>query len=186
MNREEFDSLGLAITPVRGIRSFTISAAGWLGGVVYKQDWLPGENVAHCYQREYSPDRCTHPRKPAPLRMHNYWWGNGEHYELNTVEHDFERCRHGFYAYYDGSNNYGVYGDVTACVEGYGKVLVGTRGFRATKARIVAFCFSEYVPLTLVDRVLTRYPLVGVAGTFEQLVDRFPPTGDIDFQVPND
>lgn len=64
------------------------------------------------------------------------------------------RCNCGFYAYFDGSNDYlsgnglvvnwnGLSNDdrgvrLAAIVEGYGKVVVGSRGFRAEKARILA------------------------------------------------
>lgn len=48
-------------------------------------------------------------------------------------------CTCGYYAYLDLKNNpHDHYGNVLGLVEGYGVVTVGTRGFRAEKARLVA------------------------------------------------
>lgn len=56
-------------------------------------------------------------------------------------------CTCGFYAYFDGSNEYaedaGTLG-ITGIVEGYGKAVVGDRGFRAEKARIVALVAPDF------------------------------------------
>ncbi len=47
-------------------------------------------------------------------------------------------CSCGFWAYFDGTNAYKDTVSVTGIIEGYGRVVAGTRGFRAEKARIVA------------------------------------------------
>jgi hypothetical protein len=60
-------------------------------------------------------------------------------------------CSCGFYAYQRGSNDYyrpnhtTGSGNVQAVVRGYGKVVLGTRGFRAQKAQIVAICMPADV-----------------------------------------
>jgi hypothetical protein len=58
-------------------------------------------------------------------------------------KHEMANCRCGFYGYYDGSDDFKRDATVSAVVEGYGEVLIGTRGFRASKARVLALCIPE-------------------------------------------
>lgn len=84
-------------------------------------------------------------------------------------------CSHGFYGYYDGSNDYYKQGMVMGVVEGYGETVIGTRGFRCMKARIVALRIPKHVPDRLRAMVLRNYPNVPVFETFKQMVAEFPP-----------
>lgn len=47
-------------------------------------------------------------------------------------------CKCGFYAYFDGMNDYMRTGRIAAVVEGFGTYTLGTRGFRTSKARLLA------------------------------------------------
>lgn len=63
-------------------------------------------------------------------------------------------CQCGFYAYQEGSNDYftptgsdPMRGMVGAVVRGYGRVVLGTRGFRAAKAEILAIYMDPALKL---------------------------------------
>jgi hypothetical protein len=86
-------------------------------------------------------------------------------------------CRCGFYGFYDGSNDYYVGDDrhtnlVTGVVEGYGEVLIGTRGFRAAKAKIVALMMAPTLPAY--DEVAKLYKDTPIFMEFDTMVREFP------------
>lgn len=117
----EFSDRPFVAGSLIGLRSFRIDKYGRLTGAVYREPWRPGENVATCRKgalREvfYEPERAA---KPV--------------HEAGKVD-----CDCGYYAYFDqGSNRWHAKGQALAVVEGYGITTVGSRGFRAQKARIV-------------------------------------------------
>lgn len=84
-------------------------------------------------------------------------------------------CTHGFYGYYDGSNDYYKQGYVMGVVEGYGETVIGTRGFRCMKARIVAIRIPKHVPERLRAMVLRNYKDIPVFDSFKTMVAEFPP-----------
>lgn len=63
----------------------------------------------------------------------------------NISQHQFLGCSCGFYAYYNGYNEYLDSNAIVGIIEGYGETVIGTRGFRSQKARIVAL--APVVPL---------------------------------------
>lgn len=101
---------------VRGVRSFRVGYSYYgphrcLTGVTHSEyAWKPGDNTAECY-------------------------GSGGKCHSGGIEH----CSHGFYAYHDGSDDFHQHGMVTGVIEGYGEVVIGSKGFRASKGRIVGF-----------------------------------------------
>lgn len=86
-----------------------------------------------------------------------------------------ENCGHGFYGYYDGSNDYYQHGRVMGVIEGYGETIVGTRGFRCMKARIVALRIPKHVPDRLRTLVLRNYQGTPAFDSFKRMVGEFPP-----------
>lgn len=148
----DFDGRQLAIGVARGVRSFDVDDFGRLKGVQYADVWRPGENIARCAQTvaadgwEIDPEmsvgygqmlyvnKKTGERTPTPPMR-----------PAKPEAHSLTDCRHGFYAYFDGSNDYRSDARISAVVEGYGEVLIGSRGFRAGKARIVALCIPGSV-----------------------------------------
>lgn len=112
--------LGLRTLHLAGDRLYSPSRAFFV--------WKPGENVSICSLTGYGITGCA----------------------------DFAHCKCGFYAYTNGSNiYYGPdraaqmwFGDepavrVATLVEGYGKVVTGSKGFRAQKMRILAMAMEE-------------------------------------------
>lgn len=149
----DFDGRQLAIGVARGVRSFDVDEFGRLKGVQFADVWRPGENIARCgltvvedgweldaefshgYGRPVYVNKKTGERTPVPPMR-----------PAKPESHSLTDCRHGFYAYFDGSNDYRSDARISAVVEGYGEVLIGSRGFRAGKARIVALCIPGAAP----------------------------------------
>jgi hypothetical protein len=163
---DQFDSRGFVPGVFRGARSFRIDPDGWLTGIVYRTIWTPGVNTAECRQW-----------LTVAARLPAYWTPPENTLRL-PEGHGMDVCRHGFYAYSSASNDYHQDGFVSGVIEGWGKeVMLGSRGFRASKARIVALCVSE-VRVTDRDRtalVPQNYPGVPMFNTFEQMVGEYPP-----------
>lgn len=138
MNARDYDGVTFQITPVRGIRAFNVDSLGRLRGIHHRHVWRPGENVAEC--KASSVELALRPylggfvsigidpsAVPAP----------------KPKAHDMAKCTCGFYGFLDGSADYHDADRVEGVVEAYGDVHLGTRGFRASKARIVALCLPE-------------------------------------------
>lgn len=160
---DQFDSRGFVPGVFRGARSFRIDPDGFLTGIVYRSVWTPGVNTAECKQWSVA--------LPA-------YWTPPENTHRLPDGHGMDVCRHGFYAYGSASNDYHQAGFVSGVIEGWGKeVMLGSRGFRASKARIVALCVSE-VLIDHRDRtalVPHNYPGVPLFATFEDMIAEFPP-----------
>lgn len=130
----DFSDRPLVAGTITGLRSFRVDKYGRLAGVVHKCVFKPGENLARC--RRGVPDEYRYTRFNGRPSYPDK--GEGQ---TSTDVHQVGRrgCECGFYAYFDrGANQYHDSGNVLALIEGYGLVTVGSRGFRAEKARLVA------------------------------------------------
>ena len=168
----EFDAPEFSIEPVTGARSFEVDKLGRLTGVTYRTVWTPGENERECYSIN---DKMAY---MASL-MTSYIVGGVPVAEpkptpSNRPPHSLPGCKCGFYGYYDGSNDYGKPARVSGVIEGYGEVVIGTRGFRATKARIVALTIEADVPPHLAAKVRHNYADVPFYESFAQMVTAHP------------
>lgn len=97
-------------------------------------------------------------------------------------EHDFTTCTCGFYAYLNGTNDYSSR-QVIGVVEGYGETFLGTRGFRTSKAKIVAAYASASADVSRVqplpvsmERMRMLYPSVAWFDNYAAMVAEFPPS----------
>lgn len=165
----EFDSKGFVAGVFRGTRSFLIDTDGNLTGIFYKQVWDPAVNDATCLKGTVPTFYPYYPSPPPPPPATP---------PEPIGPHGMAVCRHGFYGYYAASNDYYSPGRVSGVIEGWGdEVMVGTRGFRCMKARIVALCMSEVVVAERdrVALVLERYSTIPMFNTFDQMVSEFPP-----------
>jgi hypothetical protein len=109
------EEFDFAVGSVQGVRGFNQDSLGRLTGVTYPRVFKPGVNTATC--------------------------GSGPTDDI--ADHS---C--GFYGYFDPEetarlNFYG--GTHGAIVRGYGRTVIGTKGFRAEKADLVAFFPIETV-----------------------------------------
>lgn len=170
-----FKEFGFAPGVLRGARSWRViglndlDMVGSLSGMFYRQVWKVGENHALCLKTQGAGITMLPPHLLPPLN---------DQIKYDTPERGhLPYCRCGFYAYYDGSNDY-YQGDgrfdglVTGMIEGYGEVLIGQRGFRCTKARIVALMIDPKVPAH--DYVLEKYPGIPVFHDFAMMERAFP------------
>lgn len=206
-NGEQFDGIGMALGVVTGARSFKVDKLGRLTGIHYDQVWTPGENVCECRKKEGAsggtytvrmvPDyrgftlspytnyqivtdayaaqviaSTSAPTLPATVDPKPI-----EKKKVKPKPHSMGDCACGFYGYYDGSNDYYQKGYVAGVVEGYGEALIGTRGFRVSKARIVALRIPANVPAPLAALVRRNYAAIPQFEKFGQMVAAFPCDG---------
>lgn len=169
----EFSDRPFVAGSLVGLRAFDVDSLGRLVGPSYKTVFKPGVNEAECrgfaaatrgIPRDaelvqawgtaraglsgfsYSDPRWT-------LRLSD---GNAKGYQtLEELTADYPPppdathtvgaadCSCGYYAYFDGGNDYETDGRVTVIVEGTGVCTVGGRGFRASRGRLLAFVNTE-------------------------------------------
>ncbi|WP_091232530.1 hypothetical protein [Microbacterium sp. 3J1] len=160
----EFDGKQAEFAPgvVTGTRSFEVDKLGRLLGVAYRSVWTPGENVAKCMERGnpfmlYDLDDRPQVRESA------------------RSAHSIAECAHGFYGYYEGSNDYYESGRVMGVIEAYGETIIGSRGFRASKARIVALHIPSEISFGRRRLITRNYPGLAIFDSFDAMVAEFPP-----------
>lgn len=100
---------------------------------------------------------------------------NGRH--IVDSGHRFDAdCQCGFWAYDEAG--FKPHGDVIGAIEGYGKVTVGTKGFRAEKARIVAISCENGEGTrhsrSALARLTALYPDAAFANDLSELIDGHP------------
>jgi hypothetical protein len=174
-----------------GLRAFAIDSLGRLLGPTYRQVFKPGENEAECRKPEgslYANMMVTYNRLmaspmalgafPAPATVtFNEPRLSEAAVEKPKPAHALAgvSCQCGFYAYFDGGNDYGGRSRVTAVIEGYGVCTVGTRGFRASKAKLLALVEPKRgVNPVLAGHLHRNYPEVPFYGRKRDALADFP------------
>lgn len=139
-----------------GLRAFDVDSLGRLQGPTYGGVFAPGENVAKCGGASPYGAMVAATRRAMAQSMRDSMWFTYS----TTVETSLSKsgvaevrspepakpvhvvggkdCECGYYAYFNGENTYAKTGRVSAIIEGYGVCTVGSRGFRASKAKLVA------------------------------------------------
>lgn len=153
---------------VTGTRSFDVDNLGRLLGVSFRAVWLPGENEAKCMERDDADYYRQVLLGGSPTR-------GPQVRESRRPAHSIVECAHGFYGYYEGSNDFYEPGRVMGVVEAYGETIIGTRGFRASKARIVALHIPDEVSVGKRRLITRNYQGVPVFDSFEAMISEFPP-----------
>lgn len=95
-------------------------------------------------------------------------WGDSE-----ANVHNLADCMCGFYAYLTGHNEYHTDDRATGIIEGWGEVLIGTKGFRATKARVVALWAGTFAER---DGLRQSYPGVPIFDSLTNMRAAYPTT----------
>lgn len=191
MSVNEFSGIGFAPGVVTGARSFKVDRLGRLTGINLTQVWRPGENTAECRKDELNTAAFStlggnftiHWAQAASQSAGSLFGAPTLKGEAKRViekaigpkPHSLDTCTCGFYAYYDGSDDYHREEYVSGVVEGYGETLIGTRGFRAMKSRIIALHIPTDVPVRLAALVARNYPDVPLLDSFDSMVAEFPP-----------
>lgn len=172
----DYDGIDFAIGSVRGFRRWKVDATGALAPVSYsgRGKWAPGENISEC---------SCHPNLEQLPKV------EGEDYK-DRIERvkawkesaSFEQMNCGFYAYFDGKDG-GGYGStdpgVCGVIEGYGEVLIGTKGFRAKKARILALAVPDFDGIWkldefVVNKIRENYPKIPLFASEMAMRAEFP------------
>lgn len=183
-----FNDRGFALGMVRGLRSFMVAPDGRVTGCMFRQAWTPGENRAVCHRGYVNPwdERFVGVMRPETFEGRP---------DPNDREHEFRECSCGWWAYWGERNTYAGEGRVAGVIEGYGRTIVGSRGFRSARARIAALTIPEGVSpfslavsfLSLFDApkapsfseigalVSAQYPGVPVYRSVDAMVVDFPP-----------
>lgn len=146
----EFSDRPLVAGSLIGTRSFRVDKLGRLTGVTHREVWKPGVNTAEC--RKGMGLTWNMGGLITPATLYHYLGGGTVVPDVKAkpeVEPGPDEAPHqvaslgcacGFYAYTDNeANPHHEDGNVLAVVEASGVATVGTRGFRAEKAEIVAF-----------------------------------------------
>lgn len=157
-----YTSRAFAVGSVLGTRAWIIGNNGALTGVYHRYPWQPGINVAEHMG-------------PIPAQGCDFLGLN---------------CLCGFYGYYDGSNDYlqdhMAWADwrIAGIIEGWGKCVVGARGFRCEKAEVRALVTPLGVDEETLWQIAGRHPGVPWFATQADAVDAFPLTvrTDVDAQ----
>lgn len=191
MSNSDFSGAEFDYAPgsIHGLRSWRMDAFGRLTGVTHKRIWTPGENTATCEappRRELCPKASlgevqmweenkyalmwrTTPPRPKPCGKD---LSCKDGYHTSVPSHDFDPgCSCGFWAYFE--DGFAEHGEVVGVIEGYGRTTIGTRGFRAEKARIVAFS-TKGLTLTKTARLAALYPDAAHYANKAALVAAFP------------
>ncbi len=137
-----------------GLRGWALTNDGWLRGATYRAAWANGWNTAACLVARRTDDVKT----PRPGFRSVFWnamhdANSGVLFPLTpdepiTYEDGWAgdpcrgldpKCGCGFYGYYDAqTGRTNAYGNIRGVIEATGKTVVGPKGFRAQRARIVA------------------------------------------------
>ncbi len=180
---DTYGGLGFALGSVTGARAFMVNPDGWLTGLYYKQIWTPGENIAMCRKRATMTSPYGMARTAGPV-------------DDNAPAPPIERghlaqCLCGFHGFYEGSNDYNTVKNprtmhISGMVEGYGECIIGSRGFRCVKARIIAIQITPAVGAVF-DKVIRNYASIPMFSTFADMVAEFPPNNgnDVIEQLPD-
>lgn len=174
-----FNGRGYAVGMIRGVRAFGVLHDGRLTGASYQQVWEPGINRAVCLLGE----------SMVSLRHHQIAGGRWPDPEADT--HDFLGCRCGFWSYWGRDHVPHANGQtmlrsgqyVLGVIEGYFRVAVGEKGFRASRAMLVAVCVPAEVATRHEDDdvdtslIASRYRSVAVFTDPDRMLAEYPPDG---------
>jgi hypothetical protein len=174
----------LALGSVYGVRWWSLDRTGLLRGV--KAVWLPEENVADCINGSMM--------SPTARSFRDWARGAGPSELPRELHQDglppvhetpVEQCTCGFYAFWEAEPPpVGGHFPVAGVVEGYGRTVIGNRGFRCQRARIVALhvplaadadCETVSLVSDVESRLSDRY-MVPVYATMRLMLLRHPPT----------
>lgn len=127
-----------AVGSIFATRSFNIDEEGYLTGITFGKRHLPGENIAECTTCD-SYKAINRDMRELQKKMGDAGILSSHLNKLEELpEPSMAECGHGFWAYFDKKDEFGGVGSVSGVVTGYGEVIVGEKGIRSSKSRVVA------------------------------------------------
>lgn len=180
----DFSDCPFALGSLVGLRAFAIDSLGRLSGPTYGGVFKPGENVAECAggpmavaMRDINRALSNALLRQQQQASRYYGWARSTEAapteteaieEAEVEEHRVggKDCHCGYYAYFDGDNDYRDPSRVSAVIEGYGVCTYGDRGFRAEKAKLLALVLPgrRAVPWIVFWALLSIGNLWGLIG----------------------
>jgi hypothetical protein len=185
----DFNDRPFVAGSVTGLRAFDVDSLGRLTGVVQRRVFAPGENNATCVGMSGAMQYLQRSMQRAiqqSLIHHTAFYDptdptvSGRATAAAELEDKHRigglNCGCGFYAYFDGGNDYAQEGRVAGIIEGYGTCTVGSRGFRAEKARLVALVLpgvagNRLVRLGVWVWLWALLTLFNIAGIIQHTLD---------------
>lgn len=177
----EFSDRTFVAGSLFGLRAFNVDRLGRLTGVTVPAVFTPNENDAKCKK----PDTMSIYYSFSMPRM--VFGPNGD---LQTMEPQNPEkaavkpphttagidCTCGYHAYFDGENDYKEPNRIAGIIEGYSVCTVGSRGFRASKAGLVAVIApkAKFHDVTRWELVARNYPDVPVYDSKRDALDAHP------------
>lgn len=164
-DEKDSDDFEFSINPVIGVRGFRIDSLGRLTGWTFRSVWKSGENVAECALIRRSDECMEHSEKHKRVRDNYYnsrytieynvpdqriynpadaaYYKIGKECYSEEPCTDIENCSHGFWAFFEDIDVDSI-SDQTypAVIAGFGKTMIGTKGFRCEKAKIEAITLA--------------------------------------------
>lgn len=165
------------------------SHGGWLKGHYFQAKWMPGENTARCLQAKSKPGFVsTTPHFESGSQGPYDYSGIEPVLKPAFVEKDcpgIARGDHGCGFYVRVSERFAARGEspypiLRGCVEAWGQVELGDKGFRASKARIVALVKPAYDPALVEDLIHRENDIRYMSREVAKLVDHLYGRADID------
>lgn len=186
-----------AVGSLQGLRAWDVDEHGRLHGVTHREVWRPGENVSVCKKTIRTPcprptitrgSRPAEPEHGRKKKRHDMVafevtfapsipCGDptcGGSYHYGPPPHRFDpSCECGFWAYDEAG--FTPQGEIVGVIDAYGKTTIGTKGFRAEKARIVALSRKDRngkdLSRSLLFRLASLYPEVAFYDDLDALID---------------
>lgn len=207
----EYGGFDLAIGSVFAVRWFKPDHYGRLHAINHRHVWKPGENVAECHKDEgifFGVPSSFYTSTRVMLSGSFTFGGDADEEPVESkplseqavearvkVEHlvPMPDCGCGFYAFAESCDDGGYSsGALMGVVECYGRTILGTRGLRCEKARIVAMltdnekvrrCYPDVQFFTKKKRRFQRSePAAQMLAAFDIVQPFMPdPTADPDF-----
>jgi hypothetical protein len=149
-SRTDFSNTDVPLYPGRlvGLRSFKVDEIGQLTGVsYYNRAWVNGENDAKCgvWDETFF----------AEMKRVSLWPNTSKAWIPSDHQVAAKWCTCGFYAYFAQEHNvFHEPNQIEGIIEAWGKVTIGLKGFRASKARIVALVIPyKSAPMTWIAKL---------------------------------
>lgn len=158
--RDDFhtDSRPLVADSITGVRSFRVDKLGRLTGVTHTKVWRPGLNTATCPHLPIKAKATAEDLDAATEAVRAFGQAQPDPYSSSMLRaltgftiHATERkkvdkghrpggfgCECGYWAYFADPDEFSDEHTLTGIVSAQGVVTVGSKGFRAEKAEVVA------------------------------------------------
>lgn len=156
----------------RGFRLWYAQADGRLKSVSYAWFWQSGWNRAECLRsaRYADPKQCAERLHPETPHRHG-----DECPKMPGCPHPSLGCQCGFYAYF-GREYWTSHRTskviTTGVIEAMGRLVIGSKGFRAEKALIVALCMPQ--DEAIAELVKQRYPNAAFFDDEDEMLAKVP------------